>query len=190
MSERRLRRLACCLVRGIAAVVLSFPAVLVTAEEWEPAVAEIPVAVPDRAEVAGLITHLDSADYRLRREASRRLAVAGAAAVEPLVHAARNGSLEAKIRAVAVLEEMYTTADEAAVYWVLRHDREDLSPADQAAFAAWLDASDAHAAAFRKASGVWDVFEQSGADPHLTALRQAAQEANAAIADYNRRVGR
>lgn len=66
------------------------------------------------------------------------------------------------------------TADEAAVYWVLRHDREDLSLADQAAFAAWLDASDAHAAAFRKASGVWDVFEQSGADPHLTALRQAA----------------
>lgn len=66
------------------------------------------------------------------------------------------------------------TADEAAVYWVLRQDREDLSPADQAAFTAWLEASDANAAAFRKANGVWDVFDQGDADPHLTALRQAA----------------
>jgi transmembrane sensor len=66
------------------------------------------------------------------------------------------------------------TADEAAVYWVLRHDREDLSAADQAAFSAWLAASEAHAAAYRKANGVWDVFEQGDADPHLTALRQAA----------------
>ncbi|WP_343517926.1 FecR domain-containing protein [Sphingomonas sp.] len=66
------------------------------------------------------------------------------------------------------------TADEAAVYWVLRRDRDGLSAADQAAFAAWLDASEAHASAFRKANGVWDVFEESDADPHLTALRQAA----------------
>ncbi|MCW4461999.1 FecR domain-containing protein [Sphingomonas sp. BT-65] len=66
------------------------------------------------------------------------------------------------------------TADEAAVYWVLRHDREELSAADRAAFAAWLDASEANARAFRKANGVWDVFDQADADPHLTALRQAA----------------
>lgn len=66
------------------------------------------------------------------------------------------------------------TADEAAVYWVLRQDRDDLLAADHAAFAAWLEASETHAAAFRKANGVWDVFDQSEADPHLTALRQAA----------------
>jgi transmembrane sensor len=66
------------------------------------------------------------------------------------------------------------SADEAAVYWVLRHDREDLTAADQTAFATWLKASDAHARAFRKANGVWDVFDQGDADPHLTALRQAA----------------
>ncbi|WP_423605634.1 FecR family protein [Sphingomonas sp. MS122] len=66
------------------------------------------------------------------------------------------------------------TAEEAAVYWVLRRDRDELSAADQAAFAAWLDASEAHARAFRKANGVWDVFDQAEADPHLTALRQAA----------------
>lgn len=68
------------------------------------------------------------------------------------------------------------TADEAAVYWVLRHDRGDLSAADQAGFAAWLDASEANAQAFRKANGVWDVFEEGGGDPHLAALRQAALE--------------
>lgn len=66
------------------------------------------------------------------------------------------------------------TPDEAAVYWVLRHDRGDLTAADQASFDAWLDASETHARAFRKANGVWDVFDQADADPHLTALRQVA----------------
>lgn len=72
------------------------------------------------------------------------------------------------------------TADEAAVYWVLRHDRDDLTAADEASFAAWLAASDANARAYRKANGVWDVFEQGDADPHLTALRQAALAARPA----------
>lgn len=66
------------------------------------------------------------------------------------------------------------TADEAAVYWVLRHDREDLTAADRASFAAWLDASETNARAFGKANGVWEVFEEGDADPHLAALRQAA----------------
>lgn len=72
------------------------------------------------------------------------------------------------------------TPDEAAVYWVLRHDRGDLTAADQASFDAWLDASEAHARAFRKANGVWDVFDQADADPHLTALRQVALAAKPA----------
>jgi len=66
------------------------------------------------------------------------------------------------------------TPDEAAVYWVLQQDRGDLTAAEQASFDAWLGASEAHARAFRKANGVWDVFDQAEADPHLTALRQAA----------------
>lgn len=66
------------------------------------------------------------------------------------------------------------TPDEAAVYWVLQHDRGDLTAAEQASFDAWLAASDAHARAFQKANGVWDVFEDADSDPHLTALRQAA----------------
>jgi len=66
------------------------------------------------------------------------------------------------------------TPDEAAIYWVLQHDRSDLTAAEQAGFDAWLAASEAHARAFRKANGVWDVFDQADADPHLTALRQAA----------------
>lgn len=66
------------------------------------------------------------------------------------------------------------TPDEAAVYWVLRHDREDMTAADRASFDAWLEASETHARAYRKANGVWDVFDQADADPHLTALRQAA----------------
>ncbi|HSX55884.1 MAG TPA: FecR domain-containing protein [Sphingomonas sp.] len=66
------------------------------------------------------------------------------------------------------------TPDEAAVYWVLQHDRGDLTAAEQASFDAWLEASEAHGRAFRKANGVWDVFDQADADPHLTALRQAA----------------
>jgi transmembrane sensor len=66
------------------------------------------------------------------------------------------------------------TPDEAAIYWVLQHDRGDLTAAEQASFDAWLAASETHARAFRKANGVWDVFDQADADPHLTALRQAA----------------
>ncbi|WP_447728277.1 FecR family protein [Sphingomonas koreensis] len=66
------------------------------------------------------------------------------------------------------------TPDEAAVYWVLQHDRADLTPAEQASFDAWLAASEAHARAFQKANGVWDVFDEADADPHLNALRQAA----------------
>jgi transmembrane sensor len=66
------------------------------------------------------------------------------------------------------------TPDEAAIYWVLQHDRGDLTPAEQASFDAWLAASETHARAFRKANGVWDVFDQADADPHLSALRQAA----------------
>jgi len=66
------------------------------------------------------------------------------------------------------------TADEAAVYWVLRHDRQDLTAADRSRFAAWLDDGEANAQAYRKANGAWDVFEKSDSDPHLAALRQAA----------------
>lgn len=66
------------------------------------------------------------------------------------------------------------TADEAAVYWVLRRDQAEFTAAEQASFDAWLHASETHARAFRKANGVWDVFDQADADPHLTALRQAA----------------
>ncbi|HEY0624593.1 FecR family protein [Sphingomonas sp.] len=72
------------------------------------------------------------------------------------------------------------TPDEAAVYWVLRHDRDDLTAADRASFEAWVEASEAHARAFHKANGVWDVFDQADADPHLTALRQAALAAKPA----------
>lgn len=66
------------------------------------------------------------------------------------------------------------TPDEAAIYWVLQRDRGDLTPAEQASFDAWLAASEAHARAFHKANGVWDVFDDAEADPHLSALRQAA----------------
>ncbi|MBO9499529.1 MAG: FecR domain-containing protein [Novosphingobium sp.] len=64
--------------------------------------------------------------------------------------------------------------DEAAAYWALRHDRQDMAPADVERFESWLAASEANAQAFRKANGVWAVFDQADADPHLAALRQAA----------------
>lgn len=85
----------------------------IAAETETAAIAEMPA--PGVDEIPGLIAQLDASDYHLRREATRQLVAAGAPAVEPLIAASRRGSLEAKIRVVAVLEEMYTTGDDEAV---------------------------------------------------------------------------
>ncbi len=48
--------------------------------------------------------------------------------------------------------------DEAA-RWVLRHDNGALTPAEQAQFEAWKQASPAHADAFARLSGHWNDLD-------------------------------
>jgi len=65
---------------------------------------------------------------------------------------------------------------EAAAYWVVVHDRGDLSDSEQVEFDDWM-AEPSHAEAFAKAHDALDVFDlDDGSDPHLRALRQAALE--------------
>lgn len=61
----------------------------------------------------------------------------------------------------------------AAALWLERLQR-DPSAEDDAAFARWLDASDANRQAWDRARDLWDLFEDSQADEVLAGLRKDA----------------
>lgn len=68
------------------------------------------------------------------------------------------------------------TPDEAAAQWLARQQGE-MSASDQAAFEAWLTASQANGESYRRASLAYGLFDAAGDDPHVIALRRAAREA-------------
>ncbi len=71
--------------------------------------------------------------------------------------------------------------DDAAAYWLARHDA-DPSTADDPAFLAWLDASERHAAAWARAQAVWSrAAEDLRDDPLAEALRASALAARPAV---------
>lgn len=65
--------------------------------------------------LAGLIEALDSPEFAERQRATRGLAQAGQPAVEPLLKAAQEGSLEVVVRGVLILESIYTNGGDPAV---------------------------------------------------------------------------
>ncbi len=75
-----------------------------------PAVAAKPVPKPQLTEeqIAKLVTDLNSADFAAREEATRTLCGAGKAVIPPVTKAALTGDLETTMRAMRVLEALYT----------------------------------------------------------------------------------
>lgn len=63
--------------------------------------------------------------------------------------------------------------DAAAVRWLGLRDAGQMTPEDEGAFAAWLEADERHAAAFAEIDQVWDDFDS------LKSLRPAAGEPDA-----------
>lgn len=79
---------------------------------------QTPTATPPQeldAATARLIEDLDSPSYTTRVAATEQLAKLGMAAAEPLVAAAEEGSLEVTVRAIAILQGFYQSADDALV---------------------------------------------------------------------------
>jgi hypothetical protein len=70
---------------------------------------------PSETAIAALISELDNEQYEVREAATRKLVDAGGPAVRPLAEAAATGSLEMGVRAIRVLETLYTSGDEATV---------------------------------------------------------------------------
>lgn len=68
------------------------------------------------------------------------------------------------------------TPDEAAAQWLVRMDAAPLDDVEKAEFKAWKAESAANAAAFARAEAAWDLFENTGGDPTLDALRASALE--------------
>ena len=61
--------------------------------------------------------------------------------------------------------------------WFARHRAGALTPDDQIAFQAWLDADPGNREAFEAASGLWGDFEGLRTDPRLMRLREEAKGA-------------
>jgi hypothetical protein len=104
-------------IHCVVAALAAWPLAQIEAAPSTPAVAEVADAAPavDAEVLARWLADLDSADFARRSEATRRLVSAGGAAIAPLVQAAKNGSLEVKVRAVAILEEIFTAGSDADV---------------------------------------------------------------------------
>jgi transmembrane sensor len=66
------------------------------------------------------------------------------------------------------------TPDEAASFWLVRHDAGPLDPDEQAEFEAWHADSATNGAAFQRAQSAWDIFGCAEGDPHANALRETA----------------
>ena len=111
------------LIAGFVAPALTVAASLAEAEpipapsppaapsEERPVEAPTPPSVPP-AMIAQLVSDLDSSQFERRRRATALLAGAGPAAITPLARIARNGSLEAAVRAIAILESFYVSGSE------------------------------------------------------------------------------
>ena len=78
------------------------------ASTGEPAVAKRPA-------FARLVAKLARPDYEVRQKATQQLIYAGGPAVESLAEAAMTSSLEAAVRAVAILEQIYLADDDETV---------------------------------------------------------------------------
>lgn len=63
---------------------------------------------------------------------------------------------------------------EAAAHWQARAASDEMSRADEQAFEAWVDQQPANKNAADRVQAVWDIFEDTGDDVHVKALRQAA----------------
>jgi hypothetical protein len=70
-------------------------------------------APPSTEEVQALIAQLESADFKARQVASRRLAEAGPAAIEPLTRAAQSVERETMVRALDILAQFSKSEDES-----------------------------------------------------------------------------
>lgn len=63
---------------------------------------------------------------------------------------------------------------EAAAHWRARAASDEMSPADEHAFEKWVDEQPANQNAADRVQEVWDIFEDTGDDVHVKALRQSA----------------
>jgi transmembrane sensor len=77
------------------------------------------------------------------------------------------------------------SADEAAAFWAVCRS-EGTTPADEAAFAAWLDLNNDHAEAWSRASRAWNAFDASDDDQILQGLRREARAARAKAFDWRK----
>jgi transmembrane sensor len=73
-------------------------------------------------------------------------------------------------------------AADAAAFWLVKRDR-GVSVESDPGFTAWLAASEAHAAAWRRATAAWETCE-AGDDPLLEAMRRDALSARRPSARY------
>lgn len=64
--------------------------------------------------------------------------------------------------------------EEAAAYWHIRQDRGDLTPAEQAEFDAWLNASPNNASQYARMERAAGLYDANADDPAFSALRQNA----------------
>lgn len=73
------------------------------------------VARLSKEAIAKLVSDLDSSDYKVRQQATRKLSKAGASVVPALVEATKHDSLEVSVRAVQILTNLYSSDDDDAV---------------------------------------------------------------------------
>ncbi len=66
------------------------------------------------------------------------------------------------------------TPVQAASYWLVRQDADEMSGDDCRAFDEWLTASPLHRDAYDRAKAIWRIFDSPADDPNLGALRAAA----------------
>lgn len=78
---------------------------------WSLAADEV---VPSDSEVRELATNLRHQNFEVRQAATKKLPELGAAAIEPVTEVALQENLEAGLRAVSILEELYLSEDVVA----------------------------------------------------------------------------
>ena len=82
------------------------------------AMADDEAPTPDAAEVSRLIRELDDTDYEIRTKATRQLAAAGEAVIDPLIAALEGSSLEQRMRVVELIGRIYALdAASGRVVW-------------------------------------------------------------------------
>jgi hypothetical protein len=81
---------------------------------------DVPTSGASAETIARWIADLDSQEYRTRETASRNLAAAASAALDPLLTAANGERLESAERAIAILQQQARAEDEAAALAALQ----------------------------------------------------------------------